>query len=172
MTTDVLAKTIAQTAGREWVAREVERLLPIYFAPDHTPQQHAAILEAFADVLHMQPRWAVTEALRAWKGQHNRRPTPAELRILAERAHGELLTEHKRRTAKAEPIPAAPTDDQRERVRAIYEAYKRRTDILEPEAVAAHQRLYEPSAEELSAARGANRLMQDAIAAAAAKAKA
>ena len=171
MTADTLSAAIATHAGRQWTIEQVDKLLPIYFAPDHAPQQHAAILEAFADVLHLQPRWAVARALADWKAQHSRRPTPAELRILAERAHAELLDEYRRRNRPApEPIPDPPTDAEKARVRELVEAFRRSVGepvSAKPEAVAAR---FRASDAELAAARDANPLVRAARADAARRA--
>lgn len=172
MTTFDLSDAIATPAGREWTVRQVDRLLPTYFDPGHSPEQHAAILDGFAEVLHRQPRWAVAQALMAWRARHTNRPTPAGLLMLAEQAHADLLAEHKRRNpTPAETIPPKPSDEARARIRAAYEAFRGKAEA-EVEQAPAFVFTARPSPEELEAERGANRLIVEARAARDAKLKA
>lgn len=80
--------------------------LKLYYDPEMDAADRAAMLESYAKALSAYPRWAVAKGFDAWESTGVRRPSPAEIAILASRAVKELTDEVATRK-KAEP-PAEP----------------------------------------------------------------
>ncbi|MDZ7904938.1 MAG: hypothetical protein U5N55_03570, partial [Cypionkella sp.] len=79
--------------------------LKLYFDPDMSDLDRAEMYEAFGRVLGNLPRWAVSKGYDAWEKSGTRRPSPAEILILAERAIKELTDEVARRGAAKQSEP-------------------------------------------------------------------
>lgn len=71
--------------------------LKLYFDPDGSPADRAAIREAFVRALADVPTWAMHKAFDAWERSGVRRPSPGEIAILAKRELMPFTDEIKRR---------------------------------------------------------------------------
>lgn len=88
-------------------------VMGLYFDPDRTPEQRAATLEEFRRALTIYPKWAVAGAFDDWVRTRTRRPSPAEIGILASARMKPLTDEISwRRERQTEDADA----DHRERV--------------------------------------------------------
>ena len=67
--------------------------LALYYDPDTDPQTWAAIRVAFVRALAGVPVWAMHRAFDEWERTMTRRPTPAEIVILAQRKLAPLTDE-------------------------------------------------------------------------------
>lgn len=81
--------------------RRANAVLALYFDPDNDPEVRAAIRQEFVVALSAYPNWAVQRAFDAWVKTGQRRPTPGEIRILAEREVKPLTDELARREREA-----------------------------------------------------------------------
>ena len=57
----------------------------MYFDPDNDPETKAAMRESFVRALSQIPAWAMHRAFDRWEKTQQRRPSPGEIVILAER---------------------------------------------------------------------------------------
>lgn len=75
----------------------------------------ADMIEAYRRALTTRPKWAVAKAFDEWERTGSRRPSPAELNILAGRAMKVITDELARRKKEATPPEVMPkrTDDDR-----------------------------------------------------------
>ncbi len=71
--------------------------LALYFDPDLDPETKAGIRQAFVVALCDRPLWAVTRAFDAWVRTMQRRPSPGEIGILADRELRPMTDELARR---------------------------------------------------------------------------
>ncbi len=77
--------------------KRVNTVLSLYFDPDHSPETKAAVRQEFVVALGGIPNWAVQKAFDAWVKTGQRRPTPGEILILAERELKPIADELARR---------------------------------------------------------------------------
>ena len=80
--------------------------LKLYYDPDMDQSDRAAMLDRYAQALSAYPKWAVARGFDDWEKSGVRRPSPAEIGILASRAMKELTDELAKRKSIA--APAAP----------------------------------------------------------------
>jgi hypothetical protein len=71
--------------------------LAAYFDPDFDPETKAGVRESFVRALRDLPLWAVLRAFDAWEKSMQRRPSPGDIVILAERELKPITDELKRR---------------------------------------------------------------------------
>ena len=71
--------------------------LALYFDPDNDPETKAAMRESFVRALDHVPTWAMHRAFDAWEKTQQRRPSPGEIVILAERELKPMADEVARR---------------------------------------------------------------------------
>lgn len=79
------------------ILREARLVINLGYVPDWSPQEFADVLDAFRVALRDLPRWAVGHAFFEWRRTRPRRPSPAEIRILAQRAIEPITEELARR---------------------------------------------------------------------------
>lgn len=77
-------------------------VLGLYFDPDHDPKVRAAVRAEFVRALREFPDWAVQRAFDGWVKTMQRRPTPGEIAILAQREVKPLVEELDYRKRQAE----------------------------------------------------------------------
>lgn len=77
----------------------VNAVLGLYFDPDNDLATKAAMREEYVRALATYPDWAVHQAFDAWVKTGQRRPSPGEIVILAERALKPITDELRRRDA-------------------------------------------------------------------------
>lgn len=92
-----------------YIVARVPALLRLGYQPETDGQTYAALLREHVGALYEFPIWALAEAMDKWVAQHSRRPAPAELRILAQRAIAPITDEIAERRKQAE---AAAVDDE------------------------------------------------------------
>lgn len=85
----------------------------MYFDPDLNPQTIAAVRQAFVRALRHVPAWAMHRAFDTWEKSMTRRPSPAEIVILAEKELKPLTDELRRRDEVSETKTLAPAERQR-----------------------------------------------------------
>ena len=79
------------------ILRRANVCLANYYDPDLDPETKAGVRESFVRALAAFPLWAVLRAFDTWERQHKRRPSPAEVVMLAEREIEPMTSEIKRR---------------------------------------------------------------------------
>jgi hypothetical protein len=127
--TSTLQAAIHSPADHGATLKRANTCLALYFEPDpDDPEARAAVREAFVRALAHVPSWAMHRAFDQWERTGQRRPSPGEIVILAERALQPLVREvddRKRNTeAAAEARRAAEeerTPEQRRRAQEIVE---------------------------------------------------
>jgi hypothetical protein len=102
------------------VLERTNAILSLYYDPDLTPETRAAVREEFVRALGIFPLWAVHKAFDQWARTGTRRPSPAEIAILAEREIkpyiDELAIRRRAQQAIAEHRePPSPDDLERRR---------------------------------------------------------
>lgn len=91
--------------------KRTDSVLNLYFQPESTPEAKAAVRKEFVVALGGVPAWAMQKAFDAWVKTGQRRPTPGEILLLAERELKPIADElarrkrleEDRREAEAEP---------------------------------------------------------------------
>lgn len=83
--------------ARAEILRMANTTLALYFDPDLDPETKAGIRQAFVVALCDKPLWAVTRAFDAWVKTMQRRPSPGEIGILADRELRPMTDELARR---------------------------------------------------------------------------
>lgn len=68
-----------------------------FYDPDFDPETKAGVRAAFVTALRDKPLWAVTRAFAEWSKTQTRRPSPAEIVILANAQLAPITDELKRR---------------------------------------------------------------------------
>ena len=84
--------------------------LALYFDPDGDEETRLGVRVAFVTALRGIPEWAMHKAFDVWQRSGVRRPSPAEVVILAERQIAALNGEIKRRTPPPPDLPRATPD--------------------------------------------------------------
>lgn len=69
----------------EWIGGAVGTLLSFYFVPDEDPRVVAAQGRLWVEDLRGFPRQVIEAALRDWRRNETRRPTPADIIALCRR---------------------------------------------------------------------------------------
>ncbi|MES2781732.1 MAG: hypothetical protein V4657_02955, partial [Pseudomonadota bacterium] len=87
-----------------FTANRARLCLKLFFDPDMDNSDRAEMLDNFAKALSGYPRWAVSRGFDDWERTMQRRPSPAEIGILAGRAIRPITDEISRRKAEAEPV--------------------------------------------------------------------
>lgn len=105
-----LTSAIHSPSDRAETLERARRVLSLFYEPDLSPHDRAAMLEEFADALAAYPEWAMHRAFDAWVKQHKRRPSPGEIVILAQAEIRPLTDELKQREPRE---PRLGLDDQR-----------------------------------------------------------
>lgn len=77
--------------------RRVNVCLATYFEPENTPELRSQIRQAYVRALADIPTWAMHQAFDAWEKTGVRRPSPAEILILAQRKLQPITDELARR---------------------------------------------------------------------------
>ena len=88
----------------------------IGFIPDWTPEEWADMYNAFRLALRDLPAWAIENAFNDWMRAHPRRPSPAEIVILAERALQPIKDEIAERKKQAARIEEERAERQRNKL--------------------------------------------------------
>lgn len=100
----------------EQLVKRVAVCLAAYYDPDTDPEIRAGVRKMYAKALGDMPGFAVLKAFAEWERSGGRRPTPADLRTLAERAVEPFGKELARREA-AEALANREAEDRaRQRV--------------------------------------------------------
>lgn len=100
------------------ILAHAERALLIGYVPDWTNRQRAEFVDEFRVALRDLPKWAINHGFREWTRTKPRRPSPAEIRILATRALQPITAELERRrqaraAAEAEATRRPPVSKER-----------------------------------------------------------
>lgn len=111
--------------------RLMERItacLAAYYDPDTEPHVRAMVRGQYATALSPYPTWAVARAFDEWARTGTRRPSPADLVILAERQTAPFFFELRKRKERADEERAEREASLRrrvspERAQAILEEY-------------------------------------------------
>ncbi len=82
--------------------KRANTVLALYFDPDHDPKVKAAVRQEFVVALDHYPDWAVQRAFDKWVATSQRRPTPGDIAILAQREVKPIHEEISRREREAE----------------------------------------------------------------------
>lgn len=96
--------------------RRTNSCLAMYFDPDNDPATKADVRQAFVRALGHIPAWAMHRAFDGWEKSGTRRPSPAEIVILAERELKPIAEELARRDRDASEAKAAADERSRNRV--------------------------------------------------------
>ena len=75
------------------ILERANTVINLGFIPDWTPAERAGVLDEFRKALRDLPGWAIKRAFSQWVRTHPRRPSPAEIVLLAERAMEPITNE-------------------------------------------------------------------------------
>ena len=67
------------------ILERADTALKLGYVPDWTPEERARVLDEFRKALRDLPMWAVKRAFSEWNRTMARKPSPAEIAILAKR---------------------------------------------------------------------------------------
>mgnify|MGYP003637906053 CR=1 FL=1 len=101
-----LIQAIRSPGDDAYILKRLRACLSAFYEPEMDPKTRAAMMDEYPRALGDLPRWAVSTAFDAWMRQHNRRPSPAEIRILAENSIKNITGELARRGLR--PDGSAP----------------------------------------------------------------
>lgn len=87
--------------------------LALYYDPDLDPETKAGVRQAFVRALLPKPVWAVAKAFDAWTRTMQRRPSPGEIVILADREIEPISNELRRREMAEREAEAWRREEQR-----------------------------------------------------------
>lgn len=149
--------------------------LALYFEPEDDPAIRAAVREAFVRALRGIPEWAMLRAFDRWERAGHRRPTPAEIVILAEREVEPLRMELKRREPPPTQIEARRdtlSDERRAAIMAeagfdgslagLLKRFPMARSVEEAKEAAAEPPAFRPTAAQIERARATNDLVAEA----------
>jgi hypothetical protein len=89
------ASALSQPASGQWLMARVAALLMDYYAADVPASIVSMAAEDWADELAEFPQWAVTDAVRWWKGESNpdrrKKPMPGDIAARARLAMGPVI---------------------------------------------------------------------------------
>ena len=89
-----------------------DQCLALYFQPDEDAKTKLAVRQAFATALETVPQWAMHKAFDEWIRTGTRRPSPAEIRLLADRAIDPFYREAESRRNEQERVEAEKREAQ------------------------------------------------------------
>ena len=101
--------------------RIIERTNAIYnigFVSPMSPQERAQVIDEYRRVLRVFPLWVIEQAFDNASREFQRRPTPGELVVLADRAKRPIADEIARRRKQLEKSDAAHGDQVTDRIGA------------------------------------------------------
>ncbi len=98
------------------VLKRTGNVIGLYYEPERDAQEKADAIDEFGKVLKDYPKWAVSAAFDNWTRTRTRRPSPAEIAILAEDALKPFYAEIKRRNPEEEPTNPVVSQDAAERI--------------------------------------------------------
>lgn len=91
----VNATILSQPASGQWVMARVAALLMDYYAADVPASIISMAAEDWAEELSQFPQWAITDAVRWWKGEGNpdrrKKPLPGDIAARARLAMGPVI---------------------------------------------------------------------------------
>jgi len=114
--TSDLTQAIHSAGDDAYTLDRTRTCLKLYYDPDMGFEERADMMDSYRKALSARPKWAVAKAFDEWERTGTRRPSPADLNILAGRAMQVLTDELARRERLAgEPKQtiAERTDDER-----------------------------------------------------------
>jgi hypothetical protein len=95
------------------ILRRANVCLANYYDPDLDPETKAGVRASFVGALRDKPLWAVIRAFEAWSRTMTRRPSPAEIVILADRELKPIADELRRRDEAKRDEEAWKREEQR-----------------------------------------------------------
>lgn len=101
---EALTQAIRSPGDEAYTLDRTRTVLSLYYERDMTAQARAEMFEEFRKALRSFPKWAVARAFDDWVRQHNRRPSPGEIAILAKSHMKPLFDELDRRKPPEEQI--------------------------------------------------------------------
>jgi len=113
--TSALTQAIHSPGDDEYVLHRTRTCLKLYYDPEMSVEDRADMIESYRRALGSKPKWAVAKAFDEWERTGTRRPSPADLNILAGKAMKVItdeLAQRKRNEAAPEPT-VERTDDER-----------------------------------------------------------
>lgn len=114
--TEALTQAIHLAGDEAYVLHRTRICLKLYYDPQMNDADRAEMIDSYGKALKSYPKWAVAQAFDEWERTGTRRPSPADLRILAGRSVSALSDEVKRRereAAQAAEVEHVRTDDER-----------------------------------------------------------
>lgn len=109
-----LTRAIRLPADEEYVLNRTRATLKLFYDPGMDNVDRAAMLDEFRRALASFPRWAVAKGFDEWARTMSRRPSPAEIAILASRAIKNITDELTHRAkSTAPPPPPEPEPDRK-----------------------------------------------------------
>lgn len=135
---DLLAAVQPEQDKREvdaLILTKANLVLSLGYDPGWDDRRRAEVLDAFRTTLRDLPLWALDHAFQTWIRTRPRRPTPAEIRILAYEAMEPIGREIASRKRAASPAPWEPKRDRvtaeaAERIRQELGFTDARTDLV------------------------------------------
>lgn len=83
--TSDLMKAIHSPADEQYILDRTRLVLRLYYEPEMSDRDRAELYEEYRKALRKYPKWAVAKAYDSWVSQHNRRPSPGEIAVLAKK---------------------------------------------------------------------------------------
>ena len=119
-----LTQAILSAGDEAYVLDRARVVLKLYYDPAMDDMDRADMLEEFRKALSRLPKWAVAKGFDEWARTMSRRPSPAEIAILAERAVKSIADELSYRVKESQPV-SKPVEPRSENEKA------RASEILE-----------------------------------------
>jgi hypothetical protein len=104
-----LTQAILSAGDEAYVLDRARVVLKLYYDPAMDDMDRADMLEEFRKALSNLPKWAVAKGFDEWARTMSRRPSPAEIAILAQRALKSIADELADRV-KMDAPPSSPPD--------------------------------------------------------------
>jgi len=119
-----LTQAIRSPGDEAYVLDRARVVLKLYYDPAMDDLDRADMLDEFRKALSHMPKWAVAKGFDEWARTMSRRPSPAEIAILAQRAIRSIadeLADRVKMNAPASLPPEPRSDDEKARASRIME---------------------------------------------------
>ncbi len=103
-----LTQAIHSPGDEEGVLNRTRPVLKLYYDPQMSDEDRAAMLDEFGRALRDVPFWAVSQAFDRWVKSRGRRPSPGEIMELANSELSRYSTELENRRQRAEMAAQKP----------------------------------------------------------------
>lgn len=105
---EALTQAIRSPGDEGWVIDRARICLKLFYDPDMSIDDRAEMMDKFGRALKDLPRWAVSKGFDQWEKTMQRRPSPGDIFILADRECNRIRDELADRSKMAQPTTPPP----------------------------------------------------------------